>query len=158
MEDSNCPVSLPSLLCNENEDCVCLDETREEEQEARFYSIDCKGLSETEDEYIQTLVARERTYSSGRHGYATYDCLTDDWLQCAYLDAVQWVLKVGFPCFVSEIPQFWMILFNGFHFELNFNVSFSFSDEGHFWVQVSNSLSCCYLPLSISSALSSRCK
>ncbi|RWR82926.1 cyclin-D5-1-like protein [Cinnamomum micranthum f. kanehirae] len=96
MEDSNCSVSLPSLLCNENDDCVCLDETREEEveQEARFYSIDCKGLSETEDEYIQTLVARERTYSSGSHGYATYDCLTDDRLQCAYLDAVQWILKM----------------------------------------------------------------
>ncbi|XXG63927.1 hypothetical protein AAC387_Pa05g2009 [Persea americana] len=91
MEESKCSVSLPSLLCNENQ-----DETKEEdeEQEARFYSIDCKGLSETEDEYIQTLVARERTYSSGSHGYANFDCLTDDWLQCAYLDGVQWVLKM----------------------------------------------------------------
>lgn len=100
MEESNCSGSLPSLLCNESEGYFCLDDTKEEEEE-RFYCIDdYTGLPETdEEEYIEMLVTRERTYNSGSNGYPSDDCLTENWLKCAYWDAVQWILKVGLNFF-----------------------------------------------------------
>eukprot|EP00268_Persea_americana_P011470 TRINITY_DN14844_c1_g1_i1.p1 TRINITY_DN14844_c1_g1~~TRINITY_DN14844_c1_g1_i1.p1 ORF type:complete len:118 (-),score=31.72 TRINITY_DN14844_c1_g1_i1:259-612(-) len=87
-------VSLSSLLCSENESC--LDETREEEEEEqRLCCIDDMGLSPTEDEYIEMLISSERNYCSSENIGSLDDCSTENWLRSAYMDAVQWILKVG---------------------------------------------------------------
>ncbi|RWR77981.1 cyclin-D5-1-like protein [Cinnamomum micranthum f. kanehirae] len=88
-------VSLSSLLCSENESC--LDETQEEEEEEeeqRLSCIDDMGLSPTEDEYIEMLISSERNYCSSENIGSFDDCSTENWLRCAYMDAVQWILKM----------------------------------------------------------------
>ncbi|XP_058081311.1 cyclin-D5-3-like isoform X2 [Magnolia sinica] len=91
MAGSDCSVSLSSLLCQE-EACFDDDEEEEEEENERFLSIEDLGLLETEDEYIEILVSKERSFGSESSG-SSDDFSTENWLKCARLDAVRWILE-----------------------------------------------------------------
>ncbi|XP_077233450.1 cyclin d5;1 [Tasmannia lanceolata] len=87
MEDSDYSVSLSSLLCKENE--TCLDEEEEEEE----YKTDM-FISEMEDEYIEMLVLKETSFEIKSYGSSEDLSNDDNWLKCARLDAVRWILKM----------------------------------------------------------------
>ncbi|KAL6013094.1 hypothetical protein ACLOJK_003584 [Asimina triloba] len=102
MEGLDCSVSLSSLLCQEE---ACFDddddgggvgdgEGDKEEENERFLAIDDVSVLESEDEYIEILVSRERSFGSQNYG-SSDDCSTESWLKRARLEAVRWILKVG---------------------------------------------------------------
>lgn len=91
MASSNCSLSFSSLLCQETE--VCLGEEEEEEEEQSFLFVNDVDPSETEDDYIDMLVSREISFTAENDGCLD-DCMTENWLKSACLDAVQWILKM----------------------------------------------------------------
>ncbi|KAK9169186.1 hypothetical protein Syun_001326 [Stephania yunnanensis] len=102
MEDS--AVSLSSLLCTETESC--LDESEDEGEFFNFNSDD-SSLPDTH-EYITMLVDREKS-SFGIHGSLE----VHEWLKCARLDAIKWILEVGLSPF-SILSSFANLFFCDF--------------------------------------------
>lgn len=70
---------------------LCLDEGVVDED--AFFSVKTCTFSDTEDdEYVQLLVDREMSF-----GFKTsHSFLILNWVKLARLDAVAWILRVGF--------------------------------------------------------------
>ncbi|GFY86004.1 hypothetical protein Acr_04g0007420 [Actinidia rufa] len=74
------------LLCQESE--TCLDEEEVVTDEGASVSFSNDSVSEAnEDEYVQMLIDRERSESESSH------ISIDEWIKCARLDAITWILK-----------------------------------------------------------------
>ncbi|TYG95159.1 hypothetical protein ES288_A11G246100v1 [Gossypium darwinii] len=84
--------SCSSLLCRETEEDACFPET-EKEDDRSVYFKSC-FVSDNEDEYIEMLVQREIEI-----GFKTSASFSDSklksWLECARLDAIQWMFNDG---------------------------------------------------------------
>lgn len=84
-DTSETSYSLPSLLCQENEDCFG------EEEQDQYMNLDPCLFSQSEDEYTQTLVKREaKSFISSDN----FSISNQSWLKRARLDAIKWVLNV----------------------------------------------------------------
>ncbi|KAL6339103.1 hypothetical protein AAG906_024254 [Vitis piasezkii] len=83
-DTSETSYSLPSLLCQENEACFG------EEEQDQYMNLDPCLFSQSEDEYIQSLVKRETksTMSSDNRSITN-----QSWLKRARLDSIKWVLN-----------------------------------------------------------------
>lgn len=81
------PPSLSTqLLCQETEACLNEEERAAVDEEETFiYSV--SGIEE--DEYVQMLLRRETHVGESESPHAS----TDDWIKCARLDAITWILK-----------------------------------------------------------------
>jgi hypothetical protein len=76
--------SLSSLLCQESENCLY----EEVVDESKF--IEFKNYDGSEDEYMEMLFEREICY-----GFKSNQSLAiENWLKCARLEAITWILKV----------------------------------------------------------------
>lgn len=84
------PPSLSTqLLCQETEACLNEEERAAVDEEETFiYSV--SGIEE--DGYVQMLLRRETHVGESESPRAS----TDDWIKCARLDAITWILKVSF--------------------------------------------------------------
>ncbi|KAF5198385.1 Cyclin-d5-1 [Thalictrum thalictroides] len=98
--DGSSSVSLPNLLCRESDEDACFI-NEETEQVDSFFRLNNLFVSENDDEYIQMLIRRENTTFIDRSSSSNNnnnDCLmmksNDDWLKCARLDSIQWILKI----------------------------------------------------------------
>ncbi|RZC54689.1 hypothetical protein C5167_013549 [Papaver somniferum] len=85
---------LSNLLCNENEDIYFVEEDDEEEEikvevDLLIHINNYKFLESEDEEYIKMLIKRENDYKN--HDFSTL--ITEDWLKCARLDAIKWILK-----------------------------------------------------------------
>ncbi|PIA44180.1 hypothetical protein AQUCO_01700061v1 [Aquilegia coerulea] len=104
--DSDCSssVSLCNLLCKESdEEAYFINE--ETEQVDSFIRLNNLFVSENEDEYIQMLIQRENTTFVDRSSSSSSNNnnSNDDWLKCARLDSIQWILKIrGFLGFCFQ--------------------------------------------------------
>lgn len=87
MEDfpsSSTPPSLSTqLLCLETE--TCLNKADEEE------TFVCSAQGIEEDEYVQMLLRREINGGESEPPRVSIE----DWIKCARLDAISWILKVS---------------------------------------------------------------
>lgn len=76
--------SLSSLLCQESETCLY----EEEVDESKL--IEFKNYDGSEDEYMEMLFEREICYGFKRNK----SLATGNWLKCARLEAITWILNV----------------------------------------------------------------
>ncbi|KAI3920309.1 hypothetical protein MKW92_017625 [Papaver armeniacum] len=86
---------LSNLLCKENEDICFVEEDDDEEEEIKvevdllIHINNYKFLESEDEEYIKMLIKRENDYKN--HDFSPF--VTQDWLKCARLDAIKWILK-----------------------------------------------------------------
>ncbi|GMI68774.1 cyclin d5;1 [Hibiscus trionum] len=78
--------SCSSLLCHETEEEACCFVTEPEDDDESLY------LNDKDDEYIESLVQRE-TSATSSGDYPITD--RDNWLQCARLNAIEWIFNTG---------------------------------------------------------------
>ncbi|MCL7046444.1 hypothetical protein MKW94_008462 [Papaver nudicaule] len=91
-ESDSSSLSLSSLLCKENED-TCFVEDDEEVKvkvDLLIHTNNYKFLESEDEEYIKVLIKRENNYK--KHDFSS-TFITQDWLKCARLDAIKWILK-----------------------------------------------------------------
>ncbi|XP_057973822.1 cyclin-D5-1-like [Malania oleifera] len=89
MEDSPSSVSHSSLLCPESGSCL-----DEEVEKDTFVNNNLKDYTfpDTEDQYIEMLLAREINFGVKR-GESSCSLMMGDWFKSARLEAIEWVLK-----------------------------------------------------------------
>ncbi|KAK8717434.1 hypothetical protein V6N13_044703 [Hibiscus sabdariffa] len=78
--------SCSSLLCHEEEEEACCFETEPENVDESLY------LNDKDDEYIESLIQRETSTTSSSDYPITG---RDNWLQCARLNATEWIFNTG---------------------------------------------------------------
>ncbi|KAI3972744.1 hypothetical protein MKX01_019402 [Papaver californicum] len=95
-ESDSSSLSLSSLICKENEDTCFVEEDDDDEEEEIKVEVDLlihinnyKFLESEDEEYIKILIKRENNYKN--HDFSAF--ITQDWLKCARLDAIKWILK-----------------------------------------------------------------
>lgn len=82
--------SFSDLLCEEDESCL-------NERCFQDMGFDLGSFSVFDDEYIQLLIERESIFQSDGNGFSIES--EGDWLKCARLDAIRWILEVCFLFF-----------------------------------------------------------
>ncbi|XP_019173311.1 PREDICTED: cyclin-D5-1-like [Ipomoea nil] len=83
MQDSASAFSPSSLLCDE-------DDSRLRDGVDRGLDFDpCPPSSESDNEYVETLIERDASSQSNNYGVSCDDA----WLKCARLEAVNWILN-----------------------------------------------------------------
>ncbi|KAI3931886.1 hypothetical protein MKW98_012296 [Papaver atlanticum] len=87
-------LSLSNLIRKENEDTCFVDDDDEEEEikvevDLLIHINNYKFLESEDEEYIKMLIKRENDYKN--HDFLPF--VTQDWLKCARLDAIKWILK-----------------------------------------------------------------
>ncbi|KAA8522599.1 hypothetical protein F0562_013040 [Nyssa sinensis] len=83
MESSDTSFSLSSLLCKEDESCLNED-----------VNLNSCSFSQSDDEYIHMLIRKETSFISNS-SVSREVCSfmsTGNWLKCARLDAIKWIL------------------------------------------------------------------
>lgn len=91
MRSSHASLSLPTLLCEEDQSCFFLSNDREENL--------CQCcIFESDDEYMEKLIDKEASLQSNAAHLSTPNGTPGKtergWLRCARLDAVKWILDV----------------------------------------------------------------